>query len=119
MAWLAACKHIPFAFDFAAHVLRDKLAIHDPVLRNSDYEAHFHGQAALHPEIALIAESTRKKVRQVLLLMLFEAGLIKPGTALGIIQRPMASPVVIEAVTSDSGYWLAAFLAPAAEAACA
>lgn len=119
IAWLGACKHTPFAFDFVAQVLRDKLALHDPVLRNSDYEAHVEGQAALHPEILLIAESTRKKVRQVLLRMLFEAGLLKPGTALGTVQRPTISPAVFEAVTSDSACWLAAFLVPPADVASA
>ncbi|MGK5087663.1 BrxA family protein [Bdellovibrionota bacterium FG-2] len=42
IAWLAACKHNVFLFEFAAEVLRDKLAVHDPVLRNSDYDVSAH-----------------------------------------------------------------------------
>jgi hypothetical protein len=33
IAWLAACKHSASVFDFALMVLRDKLGVHDPVLR--------------------------------------------------------------------------------------
>src|ERR1039458_232559 len=40
MAWLATQKDCSFAFDFAAEILREKLAMHDPVLRHSDYESY-------------------------------------------------------------------------------
>ncbi len=38
LSWLATIKHSAFLFDFAADVLRDKLASLDRVLRYSDYE---------------------------------------------------------------------------------
>lgn len=115
IAWLAACKSIPFAFEFASDVLREKLACHDAGLRPSDYEAYFESQSASHPELARLTASSKNKVRQVLLRMLAEAGLLTTGAALGTIQRPALSPTVVRAITSDSPDWLAGFLVPDAE----
>lgn len=77
ISWLAACKHIRFAFEFAAEVLRDKLAARDPVLRPSDYETYVESKGVSQPEIARLATSSKNKIRQVLLRMLLEAGLLR------------------------------------------
>jgi hypothetical protein len=110
LAWLAACKYNRFVFEFAAEVLRDKLAAHDPVLRHSDYEAYLDTKSLSHPELERITPSSKSKIRQVLFKMLAEAGLLSPGEALGIIQRPVLSPGVDQAVVADTPHWLAAFL---------
>ena len=49
IVWLAVCKHIRFAFEFAAEVLREKLLAHDAVLRNSDYESCVESKSVSHP----------------------------------------------------------------------
>ena len=115
IAWLAACKHIPFVFEFAAEVLRDKLAAHDQVLRPSDYEGYIENKGAFHPELAQLSTSSKGKIRQILLRMLNEVGLVISGEALGTIQRPALSPAVVRAITSDSPQWLAGFLVPDTE----
>jgi len=115
MAWLAAIKHINFAFEFAAEVLRDKLAAHDTVLRPSDYETYVDTKSLSHPDLVALTTATKSKVRQVLLRMLSEAGLLGAGTALGTIQRPVLSPAAIHAVTSDNPRWLTGFLVPDTE----
>ena len=115
MAWLAACKYHAFIFDFAAETLRDKLAVKDPVLRPSDYEAFVEGKSLLHPELAGLAATSARKVRQVLLLMLVEAGLLHDGNELGIVQRPILSPNILRVITDDHPRWLAGFLIPDAE----
>ncbi|MCX7113877.1 MAG: DUF1819 family protein [Proteobacteria bacterium] len=118
MAWLAALKHIRFAFEFAAEVLREKLAAHDPILRPSDYETYVDNQSVSHPELIQLAASSKGKIRQVLLLMLAEAGLLGPGTSLGTLQRPVLSLAVLNAITADSPHWLAGFLVPDTEIGC-
>jgi hypothetical protein len=118
MAWLAALKHIRFAFEFAVEVLREKLAGHDPILRPSDYETYVDNQSVSHPELIQLATSSKGKIRQVLLLMLAEAGLLGPGTSLGTLQRPVLSLAVLNAITADSPHWLAGFLVPATEIGC-
>ncbi len=115
IAWLSACKQIPFAFDFAAEILRDKLASQDPVLRHSDYETYFETQRVAHAELNDLAPSTKEKVRQILFRMLSEAGLVVPGEALGSVQRPVLSPAVFHAITADAPELLAGFLVPDSE----
>ncbi len=112
MAWLAACKRISFAFEFAAEALRDKLAARDPILRPSDYETYVESKAVERPELMKLSASTKSKIRQVLLLMLSEAGLVGEGIALGTIQRPVLSPAALHAIASDDPRWLAGFLVP-------
>jgi Putative inner membrane protein (DUF1819) len=118
-AWLAACKRFPLAFEFAAEVLREKLEAHDPVLRRSDYEEFVEQKALSHPELVELTNSSKSKVRQVLLRMLVEAGLLRlgGGAALGTIQRPVVSPEVVQAIAADDPHWFAAFLVPDAEIA--
>jgi hypothetical protein len=115
MAWLAALKHIKFVFEFAAEVLRDKLAMHDPILRPSDYEAYVDTKSLFHSELALLSGTSKSKVRQVLLRMLREVGLLGSGSAWGTIQRPVLSPAALKVITADSPRWLAGFLVPDTE----
>jgi hypothetical protein len=115
MTWLGALKHVVFAFEFATDVLREKLATQDPILRHSDYESFVESKSVSHPELAQLANSSKNKIRQILLLMLVEANLLRGGIALGTIQRPLLSPRVHGAITSDSSRWLAGFLVPDAE----
>lgn len=58
---------------------------------------------------------SKNKVRQILLRMLSEAGLLSEGTALGVIHRPALSPEVSRVITSDNPRWLAGFLVSDAE----
>ena len=115
MSWLAALKDITFAFDFAVETLREKLAAHDPILRPSDYEAYEDVKSSMHPELAQLSPPSKRKIRQVLLRMLREAGLLGPGPALGTIQRPVLSPSVLNAIKADNPHWLAGFLVPDTE----
>lgn len=115
LAWLAVCKSSVFAFEFAAEVLRDKLATHDPVLRQSDYETYVENKAALHPELGELSASSKTKIQQVLLLMLKEAGVLQKKPALGSICRPVLSPHVIAVIKDDDPCWLAGFLMPERE----
>lgn len=112
ISWLAAIKHIRFAFDFAADMLRDKLAAHEPVLRYSDYETFLETKAPFHPELARLRPSSKNKLRQILLQMLAEAGLVEPGSTVMAIHRPFLSTTILDTIRSDNPRWLAGFLFP-------
>lgn len=112
IAWLAALKHIRFAFDFAAEVLRDKLDTQDLVLRYSDYETYVETKSAFHPELAKLRPSSRTKVRQIILGMVTEAGLVGVTGRVMTVARPVLSPPVLRAVLADDPRWLAGFLVP-------
>lgn len=115
LAWLAAFKNSRFAFEFAAEVLRDKLAAGDPVLRRSDYESYVETKATLYENLAALSDSSRERIRQVLLRMCREAGLLARGPDHGRIQRPVLSADVRRAVAADDPRLLAGFLVPDAE----
>jgi hypothetical protein len=115
MAWLACQKHCSFIFEFAAEVLREKLAAHDPVLRQSDYETFVDNKSVAHPELAQLANVSKNKIRQVLLRMLVEAGLLCDGSAMGNIQRPVLSESSLRVIVNDNSHWLAGFLFPDSE----
>lgn len=112
ISWLAAIKHIRFVYDFAAEMLRDKLAAHEPILRYSDYETFLETKAPFHPELVRLRPSSKNKLRQILLQMLAEAGLVEPGSTIIAIHRPFLSTTILDTIRSDNPRWLAGFLFP-------
>lgn len=117
IAWLAVSKRFPFAFEFAAEVLRGKFEQHDPVLRPSDYESYVEEKTVLHPELSGLTASTKGKIRRFLMRMLVEAGLLGEGRATRPVHRPILSRPALDAITSEDPCWLAGFLVPDREVA--
>jgi hypothetical protein len=76
IAFLAICKTYPFVFDFVSQVLGEKLAIYDYQLQEVDFTAYWNDKLMEYPELDNITESTKKKIKQVLVRTLSEAGLI-------------------------------------------
>ena len=110
MAWLAILKYNAFVFEFATGLLRDKLVARDPVLRRSDVETFIETKSIDHPELTALKPSTGVKLRNVLLRMLLEVGVLTPGEALGTIHRAVLSPQAMHSVCADQSRWLAGFL---------
>jgi len=69
----------------------------------------------VHASLRQLKPSSKRKIRQVLMLMLVEAGMLIKGEGLGIIQRPTFSKASQEAITTDDRRWLAGFLFSDAE----
>jgi hypothetical protein len=115
MTWLAMLKCNAFVFEFASELLRDKLATRDATLRPSDYEAFVGAKTAAHPELQELKETSRVKIRNVLLRMLVEVGILVEGDSLGIVQRVPLSPTVLRVIRADDPALLAGFLFPNAE----
>ena len=110
MAWLAAVKRAEFLYQFAAEVLREKLRMHDPILRVSDYKRFIEERSDQHSELAGMTEMTIGKIRRVLFRMVKEVGLITPGADLGTITRPIVPQIAEDVIRKDDPRWLAAFL---------
>ena len=115
MAWLAAVKRAEFLYQFATEVLREKLRIHDSILRESDYKRFIEESTDQHSELAGMTEMTVGKIRRVLFRMLKEVGLLVPGIDLGTITRPVVPQIVEDVIREDDPRWLAAFLFSDAE----
>jgi hypothetical protein len=76
IALIAACKCYPFIFDFIRITLKDKLQVFDQALRDEDLDGFWNSKAVDYPELEEIALSTKKKLKQVLIRLLAEAGLL-------------------------------------------
>ncbi len=110
MAWLAAIKYSDMIREFAADVLRSKLADFDLVLRPSDYDNFIAARLPAHPELDELTESSRRKIRNVLLLMLTEAGMLRKKNGARLIIRPLQSKRVIDSIVADDAQLLVGFL---------
>ena len=76
IALIAACKCYPFIFNFIRGPLRDKIQVFDLALHDSDFDVYWNGVAVDHPNLENTAESTKKKLKQVLIRLLAEASLL-------------------------------------------
>ncbi|MCX5822489.1 MAG: DUF1819 family protein [Deltaproteobacteria bacterium] len=110
MAWLAAIKYADLVREFAADVLRSKLADFDTVFRPSDYSNFIAARLASHPELAKLTESSSRKIRRVLLLMLTEAGMIREENRERRITRSIQTERVIDCIVADDAQLLVGFL---------
>ena len=95
--WLAACKTYEIIQEFAVEVLHEKFMSRSMILTDLDYDAFFNRKADWNEYLGRITPSTRKKIRQVLLLMVKEAGLVSDGN---MILRAMLSKRLVEAIVS-------------------
>jgi hypothetical protein len=100
--WLAVCKRYRFIHDFAVDVVRAKFLRLDLALTLDDYDVFFSDKAEWHPEVAGVAESTRKKQRQVVFAMLREAGLLSDE---GHILHAMPAARTVDAIVADDPVW--------------
>jgi hypothetical protein len=106
LLWLAICKRYRFIYDFAADVVREKFLRLDFDLSYDAYDVFFNNKAEWHPEVEGVAESTRKKLRQVLFKMMREANLLTQDNQ---ILPAMPTPREIKVITADSPSYLLAF----------
>lgn len=112
VSWLAAVKRYAFLFDFVSERLRSKIEHQDTVLRVSDYEVFVEEKATHHPEVERLSDSTSTKIRQVMLRMLREVGILREGSDLGALERPLMPYEVEDAIRGEDARWLGAFLIP-------
>ena len=76
LLWLAFCKRYRFVYDFAVEVIREKFLRLDMDLTYDAYDIFFNDKAEWHPEVARVAEATRKKQRQFLYRIMRETELL-------------------------------------------
>lgn len=112
LLWLAICKRYRFIYDFAVEVMREKFIRLDFALSYDAYDIFFNDKAEWHAEVAGVAESTRKKLRQVLFKMLREANLL---TQEDQILPVVLSPRTLDVIVADAPAYLMAFPIPPAE----
>lgn len=94
MLWAAACRRYDLIGEFAQEVLRERFLLLAPSLDHDDFDSLIRTKALWHEELADLKDSTLRKLRSTVFLMLTEAGLLADD---GRIQ-----PAVLSARVSDA-----------------
>lgn len=76
MMWAAACRRYELIGDFAEEVMREKFLLFNPILVPSDFDSFVRSKALWREELESTADSTMRKLRTNLFLMLREAGFV-------------------------------------------
>lgn len=97
LLFIAICQRFRFIREFVEEVLRPKALALDNQLYPTDFARFFDRKGADAPEIDGLTDKSRAKVKQVLIRMLAEAGLLD-STASQRIQRPVPSRVLARLV---------------------
>ena len=90
LLFIAICQRFRFIREFVAEVLRPKALALNFQLRPTDYARFFDRKGAEAPELEQLTDKSRAKIKQVLIRMLAEAGVIN-STADQRIQRIVPS----------------------------
>lgn len=108
--FLAVCKTYPLIREFVNEVIQDKVAIFEKQITEDDFYIFWNKRAATHDKLEDIAQSTKKKLKQVLFLILTDVGLLKKEYNTFIILTPYLSETVRHCIMNDNPKWLEMFL---------
>lgn len=76
LMWVAVCRRYALLGEFAEEVLRERFLLLAPTLDHADFNSFMRTKATWHEELAGLKESTYRKLRSNVFLMLHEAGLL-------------------------------------------
>ena len=106
MLWIAVCKRHRFIFEFAREVVREKYLHLEMLVTHQDFDRFYRDRAEWHDELDRLSDSTRSKIRQVLFMIMKQAGIISDE---GIINPFVLNREVVMAIIRDDKSLLAAF----------
>jgi len=109
LALLAVCKAYPFIRDFILEVVREKALVFDMQLTDGEYLTFARRKAELHPELDEVTPITLNKMRQVVMKVLEESGLIDSVRS-KVIQQQVMAPDLVRCLNDDSSDWLKLYL---------
>jgi hypothetical protein len=95
LMWVAACRRYDLIGEFAEEVLRERFLLMTPTLATDDFDSFLQAKALWHEELVELADSTLRKLRTNLFLMVREAGLV---SEIGDIVQTMLSQRVAAAL---------------------
>lgn len=109
LMWAAACRRYDLIGEFAEEVLRERFLLMTPTLGPEDFDSFVRAKALWHEELAEVADSTKRKLRTNLFLMLREAGMV---TEAGHIVQSVLSQRVARALATRTPSDVRFFPAP-------
>lgn len=99
LLWFAICKTYGFIQEFAIEVLHEKFLSRSLKITDLDYDSFYNRKENWNDKLDKITTLTRKKIRQVVFLMMREAGLLTEDNT---ILRAMLSSRLAEVLKPDS-----------------
>jgi hypothetical protein len=109
IAFLSVCKCYSFIKDFSIEVLRDKILVYDYQLNETDFNSFIKNKLQQYPHLEKYKTSTFDKAKQVLFLMLEQAGIID-NIKERKIQPQLLNQSVIKAIVEDDRNLLKIFM---------
>jgi len=107
--FIAMIKTYPILAELVNEVLRVKWFLFDYELLDSELNVFIHAKSALHDELEKRSETTKAKIKQVLIRILAEVALLK-STQQKIIQKPYLSEKMIQLIVNENPVYLGSFL---------
>lgn len=102
LMWSAACRRYDLVGEFAEEVVRERFLVLAPTLKPEHFESFLRGKSVWHEELYSLTESTRRKLRTTVYLMLREAGLLSvSGEILRCLLSPRLTAVFDKRTPSD------------------
>jgi hypothetical protein len=102
LMWAAACRRYSLLGKFAEEVLRERFLLLAPTLDYSDFDSFVRTKTTWHEELAELKESTYRKLRSNVFLMLQEAGLLSDnGHIIPVVLTDRLAAVLANRTNSD------------------
>lgn len=79
LMWVAACRRYGIIGEFAEEVVREKFMLLNLHLTQEDFDRFVRSKTLWHDELSTVTDSTLRRLRSNLFLMLREAGLVSDG----------------------------------------
>lgn len=114
MLLLSICRRFDFVREFVEEVVRSKALALESHLTPGDFVRFFDLKGGEAPEVDALTEKSRDKVKQVLIRMLAEGGLLNSTSDMGI-QRPSPGTALLKLISKKNPADLRVFLLSDAE----
>ncbi len=106
LMWVAACRRYRLVGEFAEEVVRERFLLLAPTLSPGDFDSFVRSKAVWHEELADMAESTHRRLRSNVLLMLREAGLLsEAGQIVPTVLSGRVCDVLVESNLRDTRFF--------------
>lgn len=106
LMWVAACRRYRLVGEFAEEVVRERFLLLAPTLVPGDFDSFVLSKAVWHDELAEMAESTHRRLRSNVLLMLREAGLLsEAGQIVPTVLSERVCDVLVESDLRDMHFF--------------
>lgn len=102
LLWAAACRHYELIAEFAEEVVKERFLLLTPTLSTEHFESFVRTKSLWHEELQAVADSTSRKLRSTLYLMLREAGFLsETGAILPCTLSPRVTDALQKRTPSD------------------